>query len=211
MLTARKVPATFFMVGSRIHSAPGAAKLVQRSGFTIGNHTWSHAELPALSDGGIRRQLRSTRREMREHGLAPSDLMRPPYGAITRRVRHDVRALGMVPVLWTIDSRDWTGGTPRQIADRILGALRKRGTNIVLQHDGVTNSPNSVAAVPRVVREARRRGYCFTDLGPRGRPRVPGAAASGGTTGTTVAPTTANRFGSGGPLSVVPTARARRP
>jgi peptidoglycan/xylan/chitin deacetylase (PgdA/CDA1 family) len=169
-LLERQVPATFFMVGSRIRTAPAAGRLVQRSGFVIGNHTWSHADLPRLSNAAIRHQLRSTRREMRAHGIRPSDLMRPPYGAISHRVRVDVRRLGLVPVLWTVDSRDWAGGSPQQIASRILGALRKHATNIVLQHDGVTNSPNSVAAVPIVVRTARERGFCFTHLGPRGGP-----------------------------------------
>ncbi|MFL6059818.1 MAG: polysaccharide deacetylase family protein, partial [Marmoricola sp.] len=89
-LVKRHVPATFFMVGSRIHTAPAAGRMVARAGFTIGNHTWSHADLERLSDGAIRHQLRTTRREMREHGIVPSDLMRPPYGAISPRVRTDV-------------------------------------------------------------------------------------------------------------------------
>ncbi|RNL62121.1 polysaccharide deacetylase family protein [Nocardioides marmoriginsengisoli] len=176
ILLKRKVPATFFMVGSRIHSAPQTARLVQRSGFTIGNHTYTHAQLTRLSDSGVRRQLRSTRREMREHKITPSDLMRPPYGDISKRVRRDIRGLGLVPVLWTIDSRDWAGGTPGQIADRVLRGLRRHQSNIVLQHDGVNNSPNSVAAVPRIVKEARKRGFCFTHIGPRGGPALPQSA-----------------------------------
>ncbi|MCW2787627.1 MAG: polysaccharide deacetylase, partial [Marmoricola sp.] len=168
-----EVPATFFMVGSRIATAPAAARLVQRSGFTIGNHTWNHPELTALGDPAVRRQLRMTRREMRAVGITPSTLMRPPYGAVNHRILTDVRRLALVPVLWTVDSEDWAGGNARQIASRILGALRRHQTNIVLQHDGVTNSPASVAAVPRVVRIARRRGFCFTGLGSRGRPVVP--------------------------------------
>jgi len=48
----------------------------------------------------------------------------------------------------------------------------------VLQHDGVTNSPASVAAVPRVVKVARHRGYCFAALGPHGHPRLPGPAVA---------------------------------
>lgn len=167
-LLTQKVPATFFMVGSRIASAPAVAQLVQRSGFQIGNHTWDHAALTTLSDSAVRHELRSTRREMATDHLVPGDLMRPPYGAINPRVRQDIRGLGLVPVLWTIDSRDWAGGGARQIAGRVLSALRPHRDNIVLQHDGVRNSPASVAAVPEIVRDARRRGYCFTHLGAHG-------------------------------------------
>ncbi|MFL6156650.1 MAG: polysaccharide deacetylase family protein [Marmoricola sp.] len=179
-LVALRVPATFFMVGSRVATAPAAGRLVRRSGFQVGNHTWSHAQLPGDSDPAVRSELRRTARELRKQRIAASHLMRPPYGAINPRVRRDIRALGLVPVLWTIDSRDWAGGSPQVIAHRILSALRPHRSNIVLQHDGVTNSPNSVKAVPLVVRAARKRGYCFTSLGPRGgmEPVTPVLSAS---------------------------------
>ena len=168
ILQSRHVPATFFMVGSRVRTAPGTARLVARAGFTIGNHTWSHPQLPRLRDGAVRRELRSTARELRSNGIRPSTLMRPPYGAIDARVRADVRDLGLVPVLWDVDSNDWRGGSARQIAASILRQLRPHRSNIVLQHDGVRNSPASVAAVPWVIRTARHRGYCFARLGPHG-------------------------------------------
>src|SRR5690606_22952811 len=39
ILQKYKVPATFFMVGSRVNASPKTARLVQRSGFLIGNHS----------------------------------------------------------------------------------------------------------------------------------------------------------------------------
>jgi hypothetical protein len=82
------------------------------------------------------------------------------------RHQHDV------PVLWTDDTRDWAGGSTGQIVATALAELRP-GNNVVLQHDGVRNSPASVAAVPGIVAAARRRGYCFTGLDARGRPGYP--------------------------------------
>ncbi len=172
ILRERRVPATFFMVGSRVRSAPAQARLVARNGFQIANHTWSHPALPTLDNRAIADQLRSTARALRKARVEPGPLMRPPYGALDGRVRRVIKRVGLVPVLWNVDSNDWRGGSSRQIADRVLGQLR-RGGNIVLQHDGVTNSPASVGAVPRIVREARKRGYCFTDLTDGGRARVP--------------------------------------
>lgn len=192
ILTDRHVPATFFMVGSRVRTAPGAARLVARSGFTIANHTWSHPHLTRLSDVSVRSEVRRTARELRRAGVHPSTLMRPPYGDVSDRVRRDIRDLGLVPVLWTVDSNDWRGGTTRQIADSILRQLRPHRTNIVLQHDGVTNSPASVAAVPRVVRLARQRGYCFAALGPHARPQPPVPSLDGSVVaGSEAGPTSA--------------------
>ena len=173
ILREKRVPATFFMVGQRVRSAPDVARLVQRSGFGIANHTWAHPLLTSISDRAVRDQLTATAKELRRHGVKPGPLMRPPYGGINGRVRHDIAGTHLVPVLWSVDSRDWAGGNARQIADRILAQLRPHGQNVVLQHDGVNNSPNSIAAVPMVVTEARRRGYCFTALDARGQKMFP--------------------------------------
>jgi peptidoglycan/xylan/chitin deacetylase (PgdA/CDA1 family) len=176
------VPATFFMIGAHVEAHPTLARLVQSKGFTIGNHTWNHPMLTHLSNPEIRDQLRATSSAFARHYVKPSRLMRPPYGDINDRVRAVVHDLGMIPVLWTNDSRDWAGGDSVTIAHRILGALRPHATNLVLQHDGVNNSPASLAAVPIVVRRARERGYCFTRLN-----------ATGGVGGGT-APSTAKRI-----------------
>ncbi len=183
LLTERQVPATFFLVGSKVRSSPGEARLVARSGFVVANHTWSHTKLTLLGRAAIRDELTSTRAELRRHGLRPSALMRPPYGATSARVNRIARRLGLVPVLWTIDTRDWKGGTSNQIAARVLNRLRPHQINIVLQHDGVRRSPVSVEAVPRIVREARARGYCFTDLDGSGRPAIPVPTLQVGVTG----------------------------
>jgi peptidoglycan/xylan/chitin deacetylase (PgdA/CDA1 family) len=188
ILRDHDVPATFFMVGSRVRTAPKAARLVARAGFTIGNHTWSHAHLTRLPDGAVRRELRSTARELRRNGIPRSTLMRPPYGDVNSRIRRDVARLDLVPVLWNVDSGDWRGGSSRQIAASVLRQLRPHRSNIVLQHDGVRNSPASVAAVPRVIRAAQRRGYCFARLGPHGHMEVPvptvqGTVAAGSESG----------------------------
>jgi peptidoglycan/xylan/chitin deacetylase (PgdA/CDA1 family) len=165
------------MVGSRVAATPGLARLVARSGFAVANHTWDHARLTALGDPSVRRELRRTARALRAAGVRPTDLARPPYGAVDPRVRTDIRDVGLRPVLWTIDSRDWAGGTAAQIAARILAAVRPHATNIVLQHDGVDNSPNSVSAVPTIIHRLRHRGYCLATLDARGRPVRASASA----------------------------------
>jgi len=186
------VPATFFMVGSRIRTAPYAARVVARAGFMVGNHTWSHSHLTRLSDSSVRSEIRRTAAILRRQRVPKSPLMRPPYGDINPRVRADVHRLGLVPVLWDVDSNDWRGGSTAVIAASILAQLRPHESNIVLQHDGVRNSPASVAAVPRVVRTARQRGYCFTTLGPDGR-MVPLEPATDGGDGAGPAATTGLR------------------
>jgi peptidoglycan/xylan/chitin deacetylase (PgdA/CDA1 family) len=167
------VPATFFMVGERVASAPATARLVARNGFQVANHSYHHALMTSQSSDAIRATLRATARQLRAAGVRPSGLMRPPYGGIDDRVRAAIASVGLLPVLWDVDSRDWEGGSSAAIAAGVLGQLRPHRRNIVLQHDGVTNSPASVGAVPTIVRKARARGYCFASLGPDGIPAAP--------------------------------------
>ncbi|RYP80644.1 hypothetical protein EKO23_24515 [Nocardioides guangzhouensis] len=171
VLTERRVPATFFMVGERIAAAPRAARQVAARGFSIANHTYRHEQLTGLSDSAIRATIRRTRSAAEDAGVRMTRLVRPPYGAINTRVRSVITGMGLVPVLWTVDPQDWrTGRSSDAIAASVLSHLRPHSTNIVLLHDGVANSPRSVDAVPRIIRTARARGYCFAGLGPGGTP-----------------------------------------
>lgn len=167
------VRATFFMVGYRVAAAEQTVRTVARAGFLIGNHTWAHHDLALQSPRDARVALLRTQRALRRAGVRVGPLMRPPYGALDRTARQVIHGLGLVPVLWTIDSLDWQSGTSARIAHRILSALRPGPDNIVLQHDGVDRSPISIRAVPIVVRTARRRGYCFVELDRTGHPAWP--------------------------------------
>ncbi|HJQ05227.1 MAG TPA: polysaccharide deacetylase family protein [Nocardioides sp.] len=167
------VRATFFMVGQRVAAARRTVRTVADAGFAIGNHTWAHHDLSLQSAADARVALLRTQRALRRAGVSTGRLMRPPYGALDDTARHVIRGLGLVPVLWTVDSRDWQSGSSATIAHRILAALRPGPDNVVLQHDGVDRSPISVRAVSVVVRTARRRGYCFVELNQNGRPAWP--------------------------------------
>ena len=184
ILRGAHVPATFFMVGQRVAAMPRVARRVERAGFLIGNHSWAHVDMTTQTSTQVAATLRATHAVLRRAGTHPTHLMRPPYGALDHAARDGIRVAGFVPVLWTIDSRDWQSGTAGQIATRILADLRPNATNIVLQHDGVRRSPTSVDAVPLVIRGARRRGYCFVALDERGRPGFPTPTVSVSATNT---------------------------
>ena len=173
VLTDRQVPATFFWVGERVASAKGVALTAYRRGFVIGNHTYGHESLPSLSDDAIRSTLRRTADVLRSAGVRPSTLMRPPYGAIDARVSSVVRGMGLTPVLWDIDTRNWEPSSPADLTARVLSGLRPHGRNVVLLHDGVARSTTTLAAVPAIIREVRARGYCFAELGASGLPVPP--------------------------------------
>ncbi|HNN49344.1 MAG TPA: polysaccharide deacetylase family protein, partial [Marmoricola sp.] len=198
LLHQLQIPATFFMVGSRIDGHRRVVDLVRDGGFGIGSHTWDHANLLSVSPKRVLRELRSTNRALARAQAGPTMLMRPPYGLTNKRIRKQARSLGLAHVMWTADSNDWRGGGPHQIAARVLAQLRPNTPNIVLQHDGLSRSLLSIRAVPIIVKKAAKRGYCFTSLTPQGQLVVPTAQAPapanpvapsvGPTPGATLAP-----------------------
>ena len=172
VLVHKHTPATFFVVGKQVRGHGRLLRQMRRHGFQVGNHTFGHEKLTNLSNSQIRRTLGRTSHAIRRAGLARPVLMRPPYGALNERVRRVVRDLGMRPVLWNVDSRDWNGRSAGQILSTVLNQIRP-GRNIVLLHDGVANSDATLAALPRLINRIRQRGYCLAALDGRGVPRQP--------------------------------------
>jgi peptidoglycan/xylan/chitin deacetylase (PgdA/CDA1 family) len=173
LLQRERVPATFFMIGQHVDAHPEIVRMVDEAGFSIGNHTWAHDDLTTLTDPQIRSSIRSTRRALVRAGVVPTSLARPPYGAVNDRVRQVLERMGYASVLWSIDPRDWAGASTPQIEARVLGAVQPHRANVVLQHDGVTNSPATLRAISTEISQLRRRGFCFADLDAAGEPTPP--------------------------------------
>lgn len=168
------VPATFFMVGSRVAADPGLARLIDRAGYPIGNHSYDHVDLTGLSRAEIGDQLGRTAAALRAAGVRQRiRYVRPPYGATNARVEKVIARRKLTTVLWNVDSRDWDGLDADGIVDAVADQVRGHGRSgsVVLQHDGVANSRATLAALPREVAELRQAGYCFVAV-----PDVPATA-----------------------------------
>jgi peptidoglycan/xylan/chitin deacetylase (PgdA/CDA1 family) len=102
--------------------------------------------LPELSSAEVVRQLLSTKRAIQDDTHSPVELVRPPYGASDRRVERSVRSLGLVDVLWSIDSRDSEGADWSQIAARVERFVRPG--SIILMHE---NRGQTIRALRRAI------------------------------------------------------------
>jgi hypothetical protein len=121
---------------------------------------------PRLSDADIVRTVDRTHTAIGRAGAVPARLVRPPYGASSTRVREVLAGAGYTQVLWTIDPRDWER-TASAIRSGVLADVHDGG--IVLLHDGVANSGETLAALPGLIDGIRSRGYCFGSLDAHGR------------------------------------------
>ncbi|HLG76262.1 MAG TPA: polysaccharide deacetylase family protein, partial [Ktedonobacteraceae bacterium] len=79
------VKASFFCIGEHVQSYPDLVKQELNAGHNVGNHSWSHPNLPDLSDDAIKTQITSTSdAEEQATGVRPT-FFRPPYGAANSR------------------------------------------------------------------------------------------------------------------------------
>jgi peptidoglycan/xylan/chitin deacetylase (PgdA/CDA1 family) len=177
VLAIKKVPATFFVLGVNVDARPALVRRQGDAGHVVANHTYQHERLTALSDAAIVRTVERTHTAITRAGAQAVRLVRPPYGATDSRVRAVLTQAGYGQVLWTVDPRDWERGAT-EIRSRVLANLHDGA--IVLLHDGVANSRETLATLPSLIDGIRSRGYCFATLDARGRlvppapPAVPG-------------------------------------
>jgi peptidoglycan/xylan/chitin deacetylase (PgdA/CDA1 family) len=152
-LAAAGAPATFFVLGPNADARPDLLRRMVAEGHELGNHTWTHRVLTALTPDDVRDDVVRTNLEITGAGGTPA-LLRPPFGVTDARVNEVADGFGMQVALWNVDPQDWKTTDPAVITQHVLGAAR-RGA-IVLLHD---TSPATVDAVPGIVAGLRAKGF----------------------------------------------------
>jgi peptidoglycan-N-acetylglucosamine deacetylase len=185
VLERRHVPATFFEVGVMERYFYASTARIVADGDVIGDHTEVHPAMSKLTIARQRAQLLEQAAAIEHHGARFPRLFRPPYGlwdAATLTLLHRYR---MLMVLWTVDTNDYERpGVEAIVKAAVRGA---RPGAIILLHDAGGDRSQTVAALPRIITELRRRGYKLVTV-PRllldnPPPRVQDIAAVLGTGG----------------------------
>ena len=147
--------ATFFVVGRSTRGMEPVLRHMAATGNELADHTYSHANLLALHGTKRIQQLRWTKALVeRATGVQPR-FFRPPYGATGPAVNRLGRGLGMLPVLWSVDSRDWQLPGTKAIVRRVLANVQPG--SIVLMHDGGGDRRETLRALPAILRALERR------------------------------------------------------
>src|SRR5215207_9760249 len=142
--------ATFFELGELQAVHPGVREQILAAGNTIGSQSITHPQLTAIS---------AAKRHHEIFDGPTSKCFRPPYGASNPKVRADIKAAGMVQVLWDVDPRDWARPGTQAIVQNILTHAHRR--NIILLHDGGGDRSQTVAALDKVLPLLKAQGYSF--------------------------------------------------
>ena len=154
-----QVKATFFVVGEWVDKYPESVKALHDAGHEIMSHSDDHAHFNSLSAEEITRNLNACNDKIEAvTGVRPT-LFRCPYGEYDDHVISTVRALGMEPIQWDVDSLDWKDLSAQEITQRVTGKVQPG--SIVLFHNAALHTPE---ALPSILEALLQEGYTFVPI-----------------------------------------------
>lgn len=156
VLREEDVPATFFLLGQNIELYKDVVKEISEDGHLIGNHTYHHVQITTLPAEQACEEIQKTNSLIEELTGKNTEYVRPPFGTWNEGLESD---LNLIPVMWTIDTLDWT----TQNADRIVEQVVKNAkeNDIILMHDSYEST---VQAVERIITLLEAKGFEFVTV-----------------------------------------------
>ncbi len=156
-LKKRDVKATFFLLGKEVELYPEIVKKIKEDGHLIGVHSYEHVNFGQIGDEAAMRQIQTTGDAIEAVTGEYPGFIRPPYGSWKKSLNDKVT---MIEVLWDVDPLDWATKNSDVVTRRIMTAVDKGGT-IILLHDA---SSSSVQAAFKVIDTLSEQGYEFVTV-----------------------------------------------
>ncbi|HTK63731.1 MAG TPA: bifunctional polysaccharide deacetylase/glycosyltransferase family 2 protein [Pseudonocardia sp.] len=169
VLSKYRVPATFFVVGSRVARYPGLARDIRAAGSELGVHTFTHPDLGHVSAARADRELAATQLVLAGATGQATYLERPPYSSEASALDDTHYAMisrlgrrGYLTALVDVDGNDWQRPGVDAIVNSVLPVARTGG--VVLLHDAGGDRSQTVAALDRLIPRLRSEGVTFTTI-----------------------------------------------
>jgi peptidoglycan/xylan/chitin deacetylase (PgdA/CDA1 family) len=174
VLSANKVPATFFVVGKNIAKYPEIVARMVREGHAVGTHTLTHPDIAGEPRWRAHLEMAATARVLRAVGGQDTAYWRMPYlGEDERSLQDNIEGLlraqqlGYTLASQDFDTRDWEieeipGDS---VADIPMPSLTGDRNITVLLHDaGGVNRQWTVDYVKKLIPYAKAHGYTFQTM-----------------------------------------------
>lgn len=130
ILEENDASATFFLIGSSIKNYPDAVKEAYLSGNEIAIHTYSHKYFTKMTIEQIIEEIEMTEQLINDLDVECADLVRPPYGSISKKI---IENIDTSFILWNVDTRDWESRDKEAIKKEVEVAIKEGA--IILFHD----------------------------------------------------------------------------
>jgi peptidoglycan/xylan/chitin deacetylase (PgdA/CDA1 family) len=157
VLQREHVPATFFEVGVMLQYFHASTSAIVARGDPIGDHTELHQPMSELSQADQRSELLDQAAAISQYGAPFPRLFRPPYGVYNATTLALLHKYGMLMVMWTVDSNDYLRPGVASIIKTVISGARPGA--IILMHDAGGDRSQTIAALPKIIKDLRARGY----------------------------------------------------
>lgn len=163
VLKKEKVPATFFVTGHYLKSAPDLVKRMVKEGHIIGNHSWHHPDFSKVSDERLAKELEKVKVETEKlTGQKEMMYLRPPRGVFTERTLVKAKELGYVHVFWSLAFIDWNTDSQKGWKYSYDNIMRQvHPGSIMLLH---SVSKDNADSLEKVIQDLKSDGYTFKSL-----------------------------------------------
>lgn len=163
-LKKHDAPATFFVVGHFLESAPEMVKRMVEEGHTVGNHTYHHYDMSKISDPAVfRKEMDDVRTLFQETtGTEMAMYYRPPQGKYSETNLQMAKDLGYSTFFWSLAYVDWYQDkqpSKEEAFEKLLGRIHPGA--IVLLHS--TSSTNA-SILDELLTKWEEMGYTFGTL-----------------------------------------------
>ncbi|MFD0588894.1 polysaccharide deacetylase family protein [Paenibacillus sp. GCM10027627] len=160
LLKEYEAKSTFFVVGNRLERFADIVKREADEGHEVANHTYNHKFFTGnVSRGVIANEIVHTKEKIMAITGKDCPWFRPPGGIFNDTVVESARQNGYTIVLWSWhqDTKDWRSPGVQAIANKVL--RNARNGDIVLLHDNIQGSTQTVEALRIILPELKKRGY----------------------------------------------------
>jgi peptidoglycan/xylan/chitin deacetylase (PgdA/CDA1 family) len=159
-LAERQQRATFFVMGWWAERHPDVLRQIGDGGHEIASHGHSIFDLTQATDAQVRADLEAADAAISAvTGRTTRPLWSPSAGYQNARVRAVAASLGYRPILWTIDSADWTPeATPESVFSHVVNGV-SNGAIVVLHFDSPTTRDTTAQVLPAAIDTLRAAGY----------------------------------------------------
>lgn len=163
-LKKHNVPAAFFLVGHFLEEEPDLVKRMVDEGHIVGNHTYSHPDMTAISDmDKFKKQLEDFEVLYKETtGQDLKKYYRPPSGKYNEDNLKNAQTLGYKTIFWSLAYVDWKNDAQptREYAFSKLLPRMHPGAILLLHSTSKINSE----ILDELITVLEKDGYTFKSL-----------------------------------------------
>lgn len=140
LLSAKKIPAAFFCIGSKAEEQPDIVRRMVRDGHLVGNHSYSHsAKFPIFEVEKMVDDIAKCNKTLENITEESVRFFRPPFGVTNPLLKKALKRFDFDVIGWSVRSYDARAGeTVESVVERVTKRIEPG--SVILLHDRIDGS-----------------------------------------------------------------------